>query len=63
MMILNIEHFMVPAVHPTTDKTICSYKKLSSSEATYDSLTIEFGKEEYVNLAQGDVKTNTTSTY
>ena len=58
MEAVDIEHFCVPVVHPTTGETITSYKKLAKDEELKETWTTEFGKE-FGNLAQGDNKTGT----
>ena len=51
----------MPAVHPTTGKTISSYKKLAIDDITHDVWIMAFG-EEFGNLTKGDGKTETAST-
>ncbi len=53
---LNFEQVAMPMVHPTTGKTISSYKQLMHNPATAEMWKTAFGKD-CGNMAQGDNKT------
>jgi hypothetical protein len=53
---LNFEQVAMPTVHPTTGKTISSYKKLMHDPATSKIWQTAFGKG-FGGMAQGDNKT------
>jgi hypothetical protein len=55
------EHYACPMVHPLTDITISSYKKLMSDPATAKVWKTAFGKE-FRGMAQGDNKTGQKGT-
>jgi hypothetical protein len=52
----NSEHLAMPMIHPTTGKTITSYKKLMNNPATMEIWQTAFGKD-FGGMAQGDNKT------
>jgi hypothetical protein len=58
---LHFEHFTCPMVHPITDKTISSYKKLMHDPATAKTWQTAFGKD-FGGMAQGDNKTGQKGT-
>ncbi len=47
-------------VHPTTGKTISSYKRLMNNPATAETWLTAFGKD-FGGMAQGDTKTGQKS--
>ena len=55
------EHLAMPMVHPTTGKTISSYKKLMNDPATKEIWQTAFGKD-FGGMAQGDNKTGQKGT-
>eukprot|EP00804_Cyclotella_cryptica_P017050 CCRYP_003285-RA/>CCRYP_003285-RA protein AED:0.19 eAED:0.21 QI:0/0/0/1/1/1/2/0/900 len=57
----DIDHMCAGVVHPTTGKTITSYKKLITCPLLREVWTTAFGKE-FGNLAQGDRKTGEKGT-
>jgi hypothetical protein len=52
----NLEHLAMPMIHPTTGKTITSYKKLMNDPTTMEIWQTAFGKD-FGGMAQGDNKT------
>jgi hypothetical protein len=52
---LNFEQVAMPMVHPTTGKTINSYKRLMHNPATAEMWQTAFGKD-FGSMAQGDNK-------
>jgi hypothetical protein len=55
-MLLHIEYFMSPMVHPVTEQTISSYKQLVNGSATAKVWQTEFGRD-FGGMAQVDNKT------
>ena len=55
-MLPNYTHYASPMVHPTTDKTISSYKRLMNDPKTAEVWQMAFGKD-FGKMAQGDNKT------
>jgi hypothetical protein len=51
----------MPVVHPTTDKTISSYKQLMHNPATTKKWQTAFGKD-FGGMAQGEKKTGQKGT-
>jgi hypothetical protein len=51
----NLDHFLMPMIHPTTGKTIMSYKKLMHDPATMEIRQTAFGKD-FGGMVQGDNK-------
>jgi hypothetical protein len=56
MPLMNCEHYAMPMVHPTTGKTISSYKQHMNKPVTVDMWQMAFGKD-FGNMCQGDNKT------
>jgi hypothetical protein len=54
--LMHFEHFVCPNLHPVTDKTISSYKKLMQDPATAKMWQTAFGQD-FGGMAQGDNKT------
>jgi len=52
----NLEHLAMPMVHPTTGKTISSYKKMMNDPATMEIWQTACGKD-FGGMAQGDNRT------
>jgi hypothetical protein len=57
----NLEHLAMPMIHPTTGKTITSYKKLTIDPVTMEIWQTAFGKD-FVSMVQGDNKTGQQGT-
>ncbi len=57
----NYAHYASPMVHPTTGKTITSYKRLMNDPKTAKIWQTAFGKD-FVGMAQGDDKTDQKGT-
>jgi hypothetical protein len=57
----NLEHLAMPMIHPTTGKTITSYKKLMNDPAMMEIWQTAFGKD-FVSMAQGYNKTGQQGT-
>jgi hypothetical protein len=53
---MNFEHYAMPMAHPTTGKTISSYKQLMNNPITANTWQMAFGKD-FGNMCQGDNKT------
>jgi hypothetical protein len=49
----NLEHLVMPMIHPTTGETITSYKKLMNDPATMEIWQTTFRKD-FGGMAQGD---------
>jgi hypothetical protein len=59
--LMNLEHYAMLMVHPTTGKTISSYKQLMNNPVTTDTWQKAFGKD-FGSMCQGDNKTGVNST-
>jgi hypothetical protein len=57
----NYAHFASPMVHPTTGKTITSYKRLMNNPKTAKIWQTAFGKD-FGGVTQGDNKTSQKGT-
>jgi hypothetical protein len=57
----NLQQVAMPMIHPTTGKTISSYKKLMQNPATAEMWQTAFGKV-FGGMAQGDNKTGQKGT-
>jgi hypothetical protein len=60
--LINFEHYVMPMVHPTTGKTISSYKQLMNNSITTDTWQTAFGKD-FGSMCQGDNKTGAKGTH
>jgi hypothetical protein len=58
---LDFSQVAMPMVHPTTGKTISSYKRLMHNPATADIWRTAFGKD-FGGMAQSDIKTRQKGT-
>jgi hypothetical protein len=58
---LDFVQVAMPMVHPTTDKTISSYKRLMHDPATSEVWQMAFGKD-FGGMAQGNNKTGQKDT-
>jgi hypothetical protein len=59
--LMNFKHYPMPMVHPTTDKTISSYKRLMNDPVTADTWQMAFGKD-FRSTCQGKNKTGAKGT-
>ena len=59
--LVDIEHFCAPVIHPIVGEIISNHKTFAKDPATMKIWTTAFGKE-FMNVAQGDKKTNTSGT-
>jgi hypothetical protein len=57
----NYAHYASPMIHPTTGKTITSYKRLMNGPKTAKIWQTTFGKD-FGGMAQGDDKTGQKGT-
>ena len=57
----NYLHYAMPMVHPVTDETITSYKKLMKDPVTQETWMAAFGND-FGGMAQGDNKTGQVGT-
>jgi hypothetical protein len=51
----NFQQLAMPMAHPTTSKTISSYKQLMRDPTTAEMWQTDFGKD-FGGMAQGDMK-------
>jgi hypothetical protein len=59
--LMNFKHYTMTMVHPTTGKTISSYKQLMNDPVTANTWQTAFGKD-FESMCQGDNKTEAKGT-